>query len=105
MPKFSSSIIAQRRKLHNEELRDLYSSPSIIRMVKSRRVRWAAHVALMGRRETSIGYWWVSQRERDHYEDQDVVGWIILRWILQRSDGVVWTGLVWLRIGTGGELL
>jgi hypothetical protein len=36
------------RKLHNEELRDLYSSPSIIRMVKSRRMRWAGHVARMG---------------------------------------------------------
>jgi hypothetical protein len=37
-----------RRKLHNEELRDLYSSPSIIRMSKSRRVRWEGNVARMG---------------------------------------------------------
>jgi hypothetical protein len=36
------------RKLHNEELRDLYSSPSIIRIIKARGVRWAGHVALMG---------------------------------------------------------
>jgi hypothetical protein len=35
------------RELHNEELRNLYSSPSIIRMIKSRRMRWAEHVALM----------------------------------------------------------
>jgi hypothetical protein len=35
------------RKLHNEELRDLYSSPSIIRVIKSRMIRWAGHVALM----------------------------------------------------------
>jgi hypothetical protein len=35
-------------KLHNEELRDLYSSPSIIRIIKSRRMRWAGHVARMG---------------------------------------------------------
>jgi hypothetical protein len=34
-----------------------------------------------------------------------VGGWIILGWILERCDGVMWTGLVWLRIGTGGELL
>jgi hypothetical protein len=33
--------------LHNEELRDLYSSPSIIRLIKSRRIRWAGHVARM----------------------------------------------------------
>jgi hypothetical protein len=36
------------RKLHNEELRDLYSSPNIIRIIKSRRMRWAGHVARMG---------------------------------------------------------
>jgi hypothetical protein len=36
------------RKLHNEELRDLYSSPSIIRIIKSRRMRWTGHVARMG---------------------------------------------------------
>jgi hypothetical protein len=37
-------------KLHNEELRDLYSSPSIIRIIKSRRMRWSGHVARMGER-------------------------------------------------------
>jgi hypothetical protein len=36
-------------KLHNEELHNLYSSPSIIKMMKSRRMRWAGHVARMGR--------------------------------------------------------
>jgi hypothetical protein len=36
------------RKLHNEELHNLYSSPSIIRMIKSRRMRWAVHVAIIG---------------------------------------------------------
>jgi hypothetical protein len=38
------------RKLHNEEFPDLYSSPSIIRMIKSRRMRWAGHIAQMERR-------------------------------------------------------
>jgi hypothetical protein len=36
------------RKLHNEELHDLYSSPSMIRIIKSRRMRWAGHVVRMG---------------------------------------------------------
>jgi hypothetical protein len=36
------------RKLHNEELHGLYSSPSIVRMIKARRMRWAGHVASMG---------------------------------------------------------
>jgi hypothetical protein len=42
-------VTGGRRKLHNEDLRDLYSSPSIIRMIKSRRMRWAGHVARMGK--------------------------------------------------------
>jgi hypothetical protein len=45
------------RKLHNEELHNLYSSPTIIRIIKSRRMRWAGHVARMERRGTCIGYW------------------------------------------------
>jgi hypothetical protein len=53
-------------KLHNERLRDLYSSPSIIRIINSRRMRWAGHVARMGSRGMLIGCWWESQRERDH---------------------------------------
>jgi hypothetical protein len=44
------------RKLHNEELHNLYSSPSIIRMIKSKRMRWAGHVARMGRRGMHIRY-------------------------------------------------
>jgi hypothetical protein len=42
------------RKLHNEDLRDLYSSPSIIRIIKSRRMRWARHVARMGGKEKCV---------------------------------------------------
>jgi hypothetical protein len=52
-----------------------------------------------------IGCWWERQNERDHYEDQDVGGWTILKWILERYDGMVRIGLIWLRIGTGGGLM
>src|SRR5215469_14153752 len=41
-------VTGEWRKLHNEELRDLYSLPNIVRVVKSRRMRWAGHVARMG---------------------------------------------------------
>jgi hypothetical protein len=54
------------RKMHNEELHNLYPSPSIMRMIKSRRMRWAGHVARMGRRGVHIGHVWESQNERDH---------------------------------------
>jgi hypothetical protein len=53
-------------KLHNEELHNLYSSPSTIRMMKSRGMRWPGHVARMGRRGMHTGYWWKSQKERIH---------------------------------------
>jgi hypothetical protein len=58
-------VMGEWRKLHNKEFRDLYSSPSIIRISTSRRMRWEGHVTRMGRIGTRIG-WWESQRERDH---------------------------------------
>jgi hypothetical protein len=61
-----NEVTGEWRTLHNEELHDLYSSPSIIRTIKSRRMRWAGHVARIWRRGTRIGYWWEIQRERDH---------------------------------------
>jgi hypothetical protein len=53
------------RKLHNEELHNLYSSPNIIRMIKSRRMRWAGNAALI-RSGMRMGYWWENQKEREH---------------------------------------
>ena len=49
-------VIREWRKLYNEELNDLYFSPNIVRVVKSRRMRWAGHVALMGRGEAYSGF-------------------------------------------------
>jgi hypothetical protein len=46
-------VTGERRKLHNEELHYLYSSPSIIRIIKSRRMRWAGHVAGMGEKRNA----------------------------------------------------
>jgi hypothetical protein len=59
-------VIGGWRKLYNVEPHNLYGSPSIIRMIKSRRMGWAGHVACIGRREKHIGFWWGSQKEREH---------------------------------------
>jgi hypothetical protein len=48
-------VTGEWRKLHNEELRDLYSSPSSIRIMKARRMRWAGHVARMGEKRNVLG--------------------------------------------------
>jgi hypothetical protein len=53
------------RKLRNEELHNLYSSPSV-RMIKLRRMGWAGHVARMGIRNMHIGFWWENRKERVH---------------------------------------
>jgi hypothetical protein len=60
--------------------------PSIT--LKSRKIRWAGHVARLRRRKMLLGYWWESQKERDHCEDQDVGGWTIVKLILERWDGL-----------------
>jgi hypothetical protein len=58
-------VTGEWRKLHNEELNILYSSPDIIRQIKSRIMRWAGHVACMGeeRREKCTRFWWKPRRK------------------------------------------
>jgi hypothetical protein len=50
-------VTRQWRKIRNRELKDLFSSSNILRVIKSRRMRWAGHVARMGRREAYTGVW------------------------------------------------
>jgi hypothetical protein len=98
-------VTAEWRKLHNEELHDLYSSPNIVRMIKSRRMRWAGRVARIGGRGTCSGFWWGSLKEGDHLRDPGADKRIILRWISRKWDMGVWTGSSWLRRGKGGGYL
>ena len=90
---------------HFIALRILYPSHNIVRMIKSRRMRWAGHVARMGEERGCIGSWWGNQKKRDHWGDLGVDGWVILGWISRRWDVGMWTGLGWPRIGTGGGRL
>ena len=82
-----------------------YSTPNIVRVIKSRRMRWAGHVARMGEKRGYIGSWWGNRREGDHWGDLGVDGWIILGWISSIWDVGIWTGLGWPRIEAGGESL
>jgi len=59
-------VTGEWKRLHNEELNDLYTSSNIVRVIKSRRLRWAGHVACMGEERGCIGTWWGNRREGDH---------------------------------------
>jgi hypothetical protein len=98
-------VTGEWRKLHSEELHELYSSPSIIRIIKSRSMRWAGYVARIGQKRNAYMLLVGKPERKRPLGRQRHRWWIILGWILGRWDGVMWTGLVWLRIGTGGELL
>ena len=89
------------RKLHNEELSDLYSLPNIVWVVKSRRMRWAGRVARMGEgrgvHRVLVGKPEGKRplvRPRSRWQDN-------IKMDLQEIGGVVGTGWSWLRIGRG----
>jgi hypothetical protein len=88
-------VTGEWRKLYKEELRDLYSLPNIVRVVKSRRMRWAGHVARMGEGK-GVHRFLVGKPE-----GKRPMGRKILRWICRKWEGVA-TEWSWLRIGTGG---
>jgi hypothetical protein len=80
----SDEVTADWRKLNNEEHNDLYCSPNIVRVIKSRRMRWAGHVARMGRGGVYSRIWWVNLREINHLEDPGVDIRIVLKWIFRK---------------------
>jgi hypothetical protein len=77
-------VVGGSRKLHNEELHNLYSSPSMIRMIKSMSMRWVRHVAVMRSRGIHVGFWWESKEKRDHWNGLHVGEKITVKLILER---------------------
>jgi hypothetical protein len=82
--------------LYNDELSDLHSSPNIVRVIKSRRMRLVGHVARMEERrgEAYTGFWWGNLVERDHLGDPGVDGKIILILNFREWDG----GMYWIEL-------
>ena len=77
-------VTGERRRLHNQQLYDLYCSPNIIQVIKSRKMRWAVNLARVGRGEVYTRFWWGNLRERDHFEDAGLDGRIILKWVFRK---------------------
>jgi len=94
-------VTGEWRKLHNEELNDMYPSPNIVWLIKSRRMRWACHVAYMRQRRGAYRVLVGKPRLRGHLEDPDVDVRLILRWIFRKLHWGAWAGLIWLRIRAG----
>jgi hypothetical protein len=98
-------VKGELRRLHNEELHDLHSSSNIIWVIKSRRMRWVGHVACMGERR-GVYRVLVGKPEAKRSLGKPRHLWVdIIKTDLQKVRWGAWTGLIWLRIGTGGELL
>jgi hypothetical protein len=85
------------RKLLNEELRDLYSSPSIIRMIKSRRLIWVGHAARMGEK------WNAYRLLLGKPEGKRSLGRPRLRWVDIIKMDLGWDGVDWIGLGHGRD--
>ena len=66
-PKWGENT-GELRRLQNKELHDLYSSPIVIRDIKSSRMSWKGHVQILGRGQVRTGFWWGNVTERDHFD-------------------------------------
>ena len=96
-------VTGKWRILHNEELNDLYSSPNIVRVIKSRRMRWVEHVARIGE-ERGVYRVLVGKPEGRRPLGRPRRRWVDnIRMDLQNVG--IWTGVGWPRIETGGGRL
>jgi len=98
-------VAGEWRRLHNEELHGLYASPNIIRVIKSRKIRWTGRVTRIGGMRNAYSIFFrktegkrLFERPRRRWEDSIKID-------LREMGGKVWTGYVWLRVGTSSGLV
>ena len=101
MKTYTTYLCNVRFTLHSEELNNLYTLPNIVRVVKSRRKRWAGHVARMGE-DRGVHKVLVGKPEGKRSLGRPRRRWDNIKWIFRMFEGVVGTGWGWLRIGTDG---
>ena len=100
-----NKVTGEQRRLHNQQLYGLYCSPNIIQVIKSRRKRWVGHVVHVGERRGAYKVL-VGKPEgkrpcgRPKPRREEILKWFYKKW-----NGEAWTGLIWLRTGTGDGLL
>jgi hypothetical protein len=98
-------VTGRCRKVHNEELSNLYLSSDITRMIKSRKMRWPGHVTRMERLEMRTKFWLESLKVRNNSEDLGVDGKIILKWTVGKWGWREWIEFIRLSIVTSDRLL
>ena len=93
----SDVVTWEWRRLHNDELNDLCSSTNIVRVIKSRRIRWAEYVARMETEEERTGLWvWKPEGKRPIGRPRRRKE-VILKWISKKLDWKTWTRLIWIK--------
>jgi len=94
-------VTGEWRKLHNEELNDLYPSPNNVWVIKSRKMRWAGYVARMGKRRGLYTDLVGKSEGKKRLGSSRPRRRIILRWIFRKWNVEAWPGSIWFRTGTG----
>jgi hypothetical protein len=96
-------VLRDWRKLHNEELHNSHSLPAIIRMMTSRRVRWAGHLVRIAWKMPTR-FWLGNMKERDHLVNLGLHERLIIKCVSNKMDGIVWTRYFRFRIETSDGL-
>ena len=86
------------KRIQKDELHDLYTSSNILRVIKQERMGWVVRVARTGERRGAYMILVGKPEERDNLEELGADEMIILKRILKKWDGRIWTGFIWLRI-------